>query len=199
MAITDNITNTLAQGGIALLFFVIIGVIIILLIAFGAWLLFMKKRWNLKVEFKMTRSDGRVTVPEWGKGRYDPNNGTIWLKRKRKRAEAVKAKRLDKYLQGNNTVTAVGNPGNWRIVIPESYLEVTDDETGEVAALVKLKTDTKEDKSWSVNFERMAGATFTIQNFMQQYGHAIEVAFIVLITVLSNFIGFSIVIGKIKG
>jgi hypothetical protein len=197
MAVWDNLSTTLFGGGIMVAVTVVVGVIIILLLVLGGWLLFIKKRWNLKVEFKMVRSDGRVTIPEWGKGRYDANNGVIYLKRKRKKAEAVKAKRLDKYLQGSNTITAVGNPGNWRLVIPDTFLELEDDETGETAAVINLRADTKEDKSWAVSFERMAGRTFTIQNFLQQYGHAIEVAFIILITVIANFIGFSIVLNRL--
>lgn len=199
MGITDNLMSTFTGAG-TMAVFIITGVIIIfLLLALGVWMFVYKKRWNLKVEFKMVRSDGRIIIPEWGKGRYDATNGVIYLKRKRKRAEAVKAKKIEKYLQGNNTLTAVGNTGNWRLVIPDSYLDVVDDETGEEARIVNLRADTKEDKSWATNFERTAKQTFTVNSFMSQYGRALEIGFIVLITVISNFIGFSLVLGRIKG
>lgn len=180
---------------------IVVGVIAIILICFAAWFLLFRKRWNLKVEFKMIRSDGRVTVPEWGKGQYDAKSGIIWLKRKgiRMKKEGIKAMRLDKYLQGQNTVTVVGNPGNWRIVIPDSFLEVIDDETGEEAAIIALKTDTREDKSWSTYFERLAGQTFTIQNFMQEYGQFIGWGLILMVVIIANFVGFSMVLGKLKG
>jgi hypothetical protein len=198
MATIDGLFSSMAVFGSWTVIVIAVGIIVLALLGLVTWTVIVKKRWNLLVEFKMVRSDGRITIPEWGKGRYDPKEGLIYLKRKRKRAEAVKAKRLDKYLQGVNTLTAVGNPGNWRLVIPETFLEVVDDETGETASIVRLRADTKDDKSWSVNFERSAKNAFTISNFMTQYGRALEIGFIVMITVISNFIGFSIVLGRMK-
>ena len=195
----NSLFGSLAHYGVMGIIGIVIGVIVIILIFLGIFMFMRNRKWNLKVEFKMARSDGVITIPEWGKGKYDAINGVIYLKRKRKKAEAVKVKRLDKYLQGFNIITAIGNTGAWRLVIPETFLEVTDDESGETAAFVKLKTDTKEDKSWSVNFERQALNTFTIQSWMAEYGQFLGWAFVILITIISNFIGFSLVLQKIKG
>lgn len=197
----NDIAATFLSGGTTMILFIVIGVVAIILICLAAWLLMFRKRWNLKVEFKMVRSDGRITVPEWGKGQYDAKSGIIWLKRKgmRMKKEGVKAMRLDRYLQGQNTITVVGNPGNWRIVIPDSFLEVVDTDTGEEATVITLKTDTREDKSWSTYFERLAGQTFTIQSFMAEYGQFIGWGLILMVVIIANFVGFSMVLGKLKG
>lgn len=194
----DGLFSSLATFGSWTVIIIGVGLIVLVLLGVGVFLMWNKKRWNLNVEFKMIRSDGHIVIPEWGKGRYDTLNGVIYLKRRRKRAEAIKAKKLEKYLQGTNTLTAVGNTGNWRLVIPGSYLELEDDETQEKALFVNLRGDTKEDKSWATNFERSAKNAFTVSNFLTQYGRALEIGFIILITVISNFIGFSIVLGRMK-
>lgn len=197
MASPTDFLAPIAGLGTTVVITITLVIIIVLMLGLAAWLIFVKKRWNLKCEFKMLRSDGHFVAPEWGKARYDPKFGVIYIKRKRKKAESIHAKRLDKYLQGNNTITVIGNPGAWKLVIPDSYTEVMDDETGEVASILNLRTDTKEDKAWAVQWERFAGQTFTIQNFLQQYSGALQMGFVILITIIANFIGFSLVLQKI--
>jgi hypothetical protein len=196
--IMDGIMPALKSFGTMGLITIIIAILIIISLAIGGWAFFFRKRWQLKCEFKMTRSNGQVTMAEWGKARLDLPNGCIWIKRKSKRAESIKAKDLAKYLQGSDTITVIGNTGNWKLVIPDSYMEVTDEESGESAAVIKLITDTKSDKAWADNFERTAKQTFTIQSFLQQYGQFLGWGFIILVLIIGQFVGFSMVLDKIK-
>lgn len=197
MASPTDFIGPLASLGSTAVITVTLVILILLFVGLGIWLIFLKKKWNLKCTFKMLRSGGKYILPEDGKARFDPKLGVIYLKRKRKRAEAIKAKRLDKYLQGTNRIEVIGNPGHWRLVLPKSYTQVVDEKTGEVSMLINLQTDTKEDKAWAINWERYAGQTFTIQNFLQQYSGALQMGFVILITVIANFIGFSLVLQKI--
>ena len=200
MAITDNLTGFFYGTGTMVIITMILGIILILGVVLAFWVFFKKGKWNIKTEFKMIRSDGKVTMSEWGKGFFDTKNGIIWIKRKgmRMRKEGIKAQRIDQYLQGGNILTVVGNPGNWRPVINDSFTELIDDATGEVAAVVNLRADTKEDKSWAVNFERAALQTFSVANWMQQYGQFLGWGFLILIVILGDFIGFSLLMGKLK-
>lgn len=200
MAVTDSLVGFFYGTGVMVIITIILGIIFILLLGLAFWVFFKKGKWNIKTEFKMVRSDGKFATSEWGKGYFDTKNGVIWLKRKgiRMRKEGIKAQRIDQYLQGGNILTVVGNPGNWRPVINDSYVELVDDNTGETAAVVNLRADTKEDKSWAVNFERAAMQTFSVSSWMQQYGQYIGFGFLILITILGQFIGFSIVLGKLK-
>lgn len=198
MTFVENLQNMFLSNSLIAIFLIAGGVIFILCLSLLAWWIFYKRKWNLLVEFKMIRSDGRVIIPEWGKGFYDKNQGVIWLKRKFKTAEPVKAKDIRNYLQGASTVTAIGNPGNWKLVIPESFFEVEDEETGEKAAVMEIKTDTREDKPWAVQHERSAKATFTIHNFLQEYGHYLGWGFILLVIIIGQFIGFSLVLQNVK-
>jgi hypothetical protein len=198
MAITDGLMGTIQTGGMYMALLIGGGLIVLILVGLVIWMVFMKKKWNLKVEFKMVRSDGRIVIPEWGKGNYDQKQGIIYIKRRKKKAEGLKAKRLDKYLQGSSMITVVGNPGNWRLVIPDTYLELQDEETGEVASVINLKSDMKDDKLWATHFERDALSTFSVQSFMAQYGQYLGFALLLIITIIGQFVGFSIVLGKIK-
>ncbi len=197
-AIGDTVTDLL--GGSLTTLVIIIPILLFLLFVtvLVVWF-FMKKKWNLKIEFKMVRSDGRIIIPEWGKGRFDRDAGIIWVKRKKMKPEGIKATDIRKYLQGADTITLIGNPGNWKIVIPDSFHTVIDEETGEEAAVMEIKTDMKEDKPWAIAFERMIGETFTIQSFFSEYGQYLGWGFIMMITVIANFVGFSLVLDKIAG
>ena len=57
-----------AEGGLNIIIYVIIGIVVLVILAIVFFLWLKKKQWNLDVEFKLTRTDGRITNAEWGKG-----------------------------------------------------------------------------------------------------------------------------------
>ena len=67
----------------ALIWAGLIGVpVMAVILGFFYWL-YRRRKWNLDVEFKLPRSDGRFISAEWGKGNYDTKRGVVWLKRKK--------------------------------------------------------------------------------------------------------------------
>lgn len=168
------------MGGIALLFFLIIR---------------NKKKWFLKVEFKIPRSDGKIIQAEWGKGTYDARKGVVLVKRRKKKPVAMKPFDVKRYLQGADMLTVIQiGIEDYRPVLQESYLEMEDEETGEEAALIKTKIDTTESKAWKQSFEREAKNAYSIQTLLQQYAQYI--GFGILFFMI--FIGFAILYGRIQ-
>lgn len=166
---------------------IILGIVVVVGIV-GSILIwqYMKKKWYLNVEFKMIRADNKAIIGEWGKGYYETKKGILWVKRKKMRKEYVKAKDMGIYLQGSNTVTVIGNTGNWKLVIPDSYLEVIDDVTGEEASVMKIRTDMKEDKPWAVQTERMLEDAFSIATFWNVVKDYIGWGVVIFIVIVSE-------------
>lgn len=192
---TKNIFGGIGVGGFALIF--IFGLAVLLGVGGFAWWAFTKKKnWNLKVEFKLTRSDGRYIGAEWGKGYYDSKRGVVFLKRKGKKAVPMEPFDVKKYLQGTEilTVAQVGME-QYLPVLPDSYLEMEDDTTGEKAAFMKLKVDLSKSKAWRSQFERDAKAAYTIMSLLSQYAQFIGIGIILFM----QLVGFAILYSKITG
>ena len=100
-------------------------------------------------------------------------------------------------MSGDNSLEVIGNPGNWMLVVPESYMEVTDEKTGETAMFSNLKADTREDKAWAVQAERSWKQAFSVQNMFYEYKDYIGWGLVVFIVILANFVGFSYLSGKL--
>ena len=187
---------------------IILGVLILAVCGAFTWFMFKKKmHWNLKVEFKLPRNiqvgedeNGNEVITgtirkEWGKGYYNAKEGVVYIKRKKNVAVAMKPFNVKEFLSDTNILTVIQvGIEDYRPVLEESYLNVEDYETGEIAALIKAKIDTSESKSWKNSYERERKNTFTISSWMSQHGQLIGFGFIIL----SIFVGFAIVYSKIK-
>ena len=73
--------TALASGGVSVLVYVVLGVVILLMLGGIIAFFMLKRKWNLSVEFKLIRSDGRMVNAEWGKGYYNAKKGVVFIKR----------------------------------------------------------------------------------------------------------------------
>ena len=169
--------------GIGNILLMIVAVVVFLAVVGGIiWFVFYKKQWNLKVEFKLPRSDGRIIGGEWGKGRYDSKRGVVWLKRKGKKKSAMKPFSLGQYIQGDNLLTVVQvGAEDYLPVAPDSYEEVVDDTTGEEAAIINFKTDSSTSKAWKNQFERESKSTYSITNWLKDNAQWLSIGLVIFL------------------
>ena len=185
--------------------YIIIGVVVLLMCGFGLWW-FLKKRktWNIRVEFKIPRNikkvrtkEGTIKIigtlnKEWGKGFYDAIKGSVFIKRKGKKAVAMKPFDVKQYLSTGNILTVVQTGiEDYRPIRDESYIELKDID-GDEGALVQAVIDTSESKSWKNTFERESKMTYSIKNWIAEHGALVAMGLVLLM----NLIGFSIVIAR---
>jgi len=207
MGISD-ITSKLpgmGPGGATNIIYVVVGFGILIVCGFGLWW-FLKKRktWNIKVEFKIPRNIKKVKTKEgiikiigtlnkeWGKGFYDANKGCVFVKRKGKKAVAMKPFDVKQYLSTGNILTVVQTGiEDYRPIRDESYIELKD-VNGNEGALVQAVIDTSESKSWKNTFERESKMTYSIKNWIAEHGALVAMGLVLLM----NLIGFSIVIAR---
>ena len=95
----------------------IVGLFALVAVGGLCWWLWNRKKWNLKVEVKIPRSDGRFVTAEWAKGSFKAKEGHVLIKRKGVGPAAMEPFDIKKYLQGSNILTVVQ-------VGPEDYLPV---------------------------------------------------------------------------
>jgi len=175
---------------------VLLGIGVICGCGFGVYYwVYKKKHWNIKVELKMIRSDYKLIDAEWGKGFYDVSKGVCYIKRKGRKPIPMKPFSINKYLQGRRNILTVVqiSPEEFLPILPTSFIEMEDDETGETAILEKIKTDTSMSKAWKSNFERQAKEAYTIINLLKQYAQYIGLG----IVLFMNFAGFAILYSKV--
>lgn len=172
---------------VALLFITVVGGLVV----YFAW---EKKRWNLKVEFKIPRTDNKFVSAEWGKGIYNAKKGIVYVKRKGFKKVMMKAFDTRKYLQGNNLLTVVQlSPIHYIPVIPKSYTQLIDAKTGRKAALLDVYADFSESRSWKNSVERDFKKAFSITNMIQQF----QVPIAIGLTAIMIFVGFAIIWGRL--
>lgn len=178
------------------LMWIIVG-LFVLFVVFGGigWFYWNKKRWNIKVEFKIPRSDGRTVNAEWGKGFYNARKGIVYLKRKGiMRKIAMRPFKISKYLQGTNFLTVVQiSPLIYEPILPSSFTKFINDKTGKEVYLLELHADLNTNKGWATYAERSGKATFSIASMLQQYQVPISIA----IVLISVFLGFAIIWGRL--
>lgn len=192
--------NGLLDIGLAIL----IGVSALTFVGGIIYFLFIKrKNWNIKVEFKIPRDirkrhDGSVTGSinkEWGKGYYNPKQGVVFIKRKGKKPVPMKPFDIKRYLSAGGILTVIQvGLEDYRPVLDDSYLELVDDETGEEAALLTIKTDISGSKAWRNQWERDSKATYSIMTFLQQHGEKLIWGLIIMIIL----VGQAIVITRLQ-
>lgn len=128
MSIGDTFSSAIPSGSVVGLIFLLIIVGSIVLVIFGglALVIWQKKKWNLKVEIKLPRSDGRLVNGEWGKGYFHSKRGVVYIKRPGFMQPKIPLKIFDpkRYLQGADLITVVQlSPVDYRPVLPDSFLK----------------------------------------------------------------------------
>lgn len=170
-----------------------------------------KKKWNLDVEFKLPRSDGRLVNAEWGRGCFDSKKGVVFLKRKKKRAIAMKPFEIGRFLQGDRILSVIQvGPTDYIPILNNSWIEMQSDKPlrdkeGNIkrneygkpifpkAALMRMKVDNSKSTSWKNSFEREAKSAYSIIGLLEKYAPFIGVALILVF----NFVGFAILWTKV--
>lgn len=199
--------------------FIIIGIVVgLLLLGIAAWWWFFKKKWNLKAEIKLPRSDGKLTSAEWGKAYFNAKRGVCFVKRPGilQRPTPVPLFDLRKYVQGTNIVTFIQlSPEDYLPVLNtswEEYIEDTPmtDSKGrtakypdgslvyEKAALMDIKIDTGKNKAWKVAWAQAAKQAYSLKSFFTQFQTPIAIA----IVIIAVFVGFAMMwtrLGNICG
>ena len=188
-----------SQGVVGLIILlIIIGVVVLTLVGFGGFFIWNKKRWNLKVEIKLPRSDGKIINGEWGKGFFHSKQGVVYIKRPGFWQKKIPLKIFDpkRYIQGSDLITVIQlSPIDYRPVLPKSFLsckgKYIDDETKEVTwvdeAVMDIECDTGASKAWQEQFEAASKKAYSLQSFLNQFQTPIAIA-IVLVAV---FVGIA--------
>jgi hypothetical protein len=126
--IGSTVSGLIPQGSSVGLFIGIAFCMLAFLIFFGLLMFYLanKRKWNLKVEIKLPRSDGRIVNGEWGTGFFHAKRGVVYIKRPGFMQPKIPLKIFDpkRYLQGSDMITVVQlSPVDYRPVLPESFLE----------------------------------------------------------------------------
>ena len=194
------------SGGISIIWYVFLGLVILIMLAVIIGLFVFKKRWNLDVEFKLTRNDGRITNAEWGKGYYDSKKGVVFVRRpgmgRFSKGVAIKIFDIRRYLQGTSVITVIQvGPEDFRPVLNDSWTEhielYKDDTTGEVVevkeSILNIKVDSGLNKAWKSSWDSAAKNAYSIRSFMSQFQTPIAVG----IVIICCFVGFAILWSKV--
>ena len=187
---------------------ILVGGFAITLALSGVAYWYFKKRWNLKVEIKLPRSDGKIIHGEWGKGFYNAKRGVVFIRRKGKGFKAIPMEVFDvrKYLQGTDLLTVIQvAPEDYRPVLNDSWTEYKskkrDKKTGEIIldqygkplyeklSILNIKVDTGLNKAWKSSWETAAKKAYSLQSFFTQFQTPIAIG----IVILSTFVGFAII------
>ena len=228
MAEVGGIIDKIIPAGKSTLYVLVWVVIIVLAITIVAALIWFlrwrKRKYNLKVEIKLTRNDARITNAEWGKGNYDAKRGVVMIKRPWKGSKPVAMKIFDirKYMQGTDLLTVIQvGPEDFRPVLNDSWTKhnvtyndetkpKTDEkgnpmvdeegkpmyETVEIKeSILNIKTETEENKAWKAAWEEAAKNAYTITSFIKQFQTPIAIGMVIICC----FIGFAILWTKIPG
>ena len=205
-SLVPKVTSALGTGGM-IIWYVILGIIVLGMLAIILGILYFRKRWNLDVEFKLTRNDGRITNAEWGKGYYDSKKGVVFVRRptmgKFSKGIAIKIFDIRRYLQGTSIITVLQvGPEDFRPVLNDSWTEhVTtykDDKTGEIKevkeSILNIKVDSGLNKAWKSAWDSAAKNAYSIRSFMSQFQTPIAIG----IVIICCFVGFAILWTKVN-
>lgn len=173
-----------------ILLIVVIGGFALILLGVAIYIWWSKKRWNLQVEVKSVRSDGRIITGEWAKGLYNADKGVVYIKRPGKmKPYAMKVFDIRRYLQGASLLTVVQlGPDDYRPVLNDSWESYVDEETGEKAAMINIKIDTGTNKAWKTAWDAAAKKAYSLQSILSQFQTPIAVG----IVIICCFVGFAI-------
>ena len=126
--IGETVTGLIPSGSIIglIMLLIIFGIATLAVIGIIGLLIWNKKRWNLKVEIKLPRSNGKIINGEWGKGYFHSKQGVVYIRRPGFMQPKIPLKIFDpkRYLQGTDLLTVIQlSPLDYRPVRPESFLE----------------------------------------------------------------------------
>lgn len=222
MAIWDDVVGSITSGtssGLWSFVLVIVGIIAgLIILSFAGWYWFVKKKWNLRAEIKLTRSGGLLTNSEWGKAMFNAKRGVVFVKRPgaMQKPIAVKVFDIRKYIQGDNIVTFIQvGPEDLRPVLNSSWEEYEDDEPmkdskgniikdedgnpiHEKASVMNIRVDTGLNKAWRAAWVQAAKQAYSLKSFFTQFQTPIAIA----IVIIAVFVGFAMVwtrLGSICG
>ena len=174
----------MSGGSIMTLVWVIaIALISITAIGFMIWWVRKQKKWNLKVEFKLIRSDGKLIDAEWGKGCFDGTRGAVFIQRKGMKPCPMKPFDIKRFIQGRSNILTVEQIGvkDYRPVLPESFTLMVDDKTKEEASIMNMRIDTSESQAWRNSFERDAKSTYSIVSILREFAPFIGIALVIFL------------------
>lgn len=198
------------SSGFTIILYVVLGIVILLMLGAIFLIFYFKKRWNLDVEFKLTRNDGRITNAEWGKGYYDSKKGVVFLRRPTmgKFSKGIPMRIFDirRYIQGDSIITVLQvGPEDYRPILNDSWTshvvtqEYKDKETGEVKQLevkegiLNIRVDTGLNKAWKSAWDAAAKNAYSIQSILSQFQTPIAIG----IVIICCFVGFAILWTKV--
>lgn len=195
------------SGGVKLLWYIGLGLVVLVMLSIIFLIFYFKKRWNLDVEFKLTRNDGRITNAEWGRGRYDSKKGVVFVRRpimgKFSSGIPIKIFDIRRYLQGTSIITVLQvGPEDFRPVLNDSWTEhvetYKDDKTGEITevkeSILNIKVDSGLNKAWKSSWEGAAKNAYSIRSFFSQFQTPIAIG----IVIICCFVGFAILWSKVS-
>jgi len=189
MGVDDFLTPIKSLGGNLITYSIltIVGLIVLCILGgVGIWA-YRRKKWNLRIEIKIPRSDGRFVSSEKAKGHYNIIDGVVDVKRKGVKTVSMKPFDVRKYLQGENFLEVIQlSPNHYVPVLPQSYFIL--DDAGNKVALMNIEADIDKRKTWKLYAERTGKNRFTLKGFLDKHWRAIEMGIIVFII----FLGFSI-------
>lgn len=199
-----------SSGLVNIIIYSVVGmvVLVILGLAFIWW--YTKKNWNLDVEFKLTRNDGRITNAEWGTGCYDAKKGVVFVKRptdkfryKNPWAKGIAVKIFDirRYIQGDRIITMLQvGPEDYRPVLNDSWTSYVYEKQREDGTIVEIKesilnikVDSGLNKAWKSSWDAAAKNAYSIMSFFQTFQTPIAIG----IVVICCFVGFAILWTKV--
>ncbi len=199
MATTGDFLGPLKGVGSSIITWTIIGIVgLVVLTALGflaVWA-YRRKKWNLRVEIKLPRSDGKIINSEKAKGHYSVKEGIVDIKRKGLKAIGMEPFDVRKYLQGEKYLEVIQlGPEQYIPILPKSYLTIKEEGEDKGKTILEIEADIPKRRTWKNYFERVAKDRFTLLGFLQKYGQVM--AFGVIIFLI--FIGFSILWMRMPG
>ena len=199
-SIGEIVNNAVPSGSVVglIMLLIVVGFIVLVFIGGLGYFIWNKKRWNLQVEIKLPRSNGKIINGEWGKGYFNSKHGVVYIVRPGFFQPKIPLKIFDpkRYLQGSSLLTVIQlSPVDYRPVLPISFKEFNvrhvNDQTGEVTmekeAIMEMECDTGASKAWQAAFDAAAKKAYSLQSFMSQFQTPIAIA-IVLVAV---FVGIA--------
>ena len=204
---TSNLVSQAAGFGssaMSVIWYILAGIVVIILLIIIGVIWYFKKRWNLTVEFKLVRNDGRLIGAEHGKGYYDARKGVVYVRRpnmgKFSKGVAIKIFDIRKYIQGSDIITVLQvGPEDYRPVLNDSwteYVSTSQDEKGNIVevkeAVINIKVDSGADKAWKSSWDVSAKKAYSIQSLIAQFQTPIAIG----IVIICCFVGFAILWSK---
>ena len=179
--------------------FVIFGAFIFFLVLGGAIAIWQwkRKKWYLSVSLKMPRDGGRTINSEIAKGYWDAREATLWVKRQGMFGQKFHVKLDDarEYLQGGEVIELLGSGVNWKPILPQSYLTVINDKTGQEASVMKYSMDFTQDKHWAISSERSLVNTFSLSDVFSKLKDYIGWGLVIAIVILAEVVRVAYVEG----